>query len=107
MGVMSGHERKTLRLSPAEAGKVKARVLVLNGGADPFVKPEAVVAFNSEMTAAKVDYRYVSYPDVKHAYSNPQATELGQQFSLPFAYSAEASTLANAEAMKFFGEVFK
>ena len=93
--------------SPAEAGKVKARVLVLNGGGDPFVKPEAVVAFNSEMTAAKVDYRYVSYPDVKHAYSNPQATELGQQFSLPFAYGAEASTLANAEAMKFFGEVFK
>lgn len=93
--------------SPAERGKVKARVLVLNGGADPFAKPEAVVAFNNEMTTAKVDYRYVSYPDVKHAYSNPQATELGKQFSLPFAYSAESTTLAHAEASKFFSEVFK
>ena len=59
------------------------------------------------MTDAKVNYRYVSYPDVKHAYSNPEATEKGKQFSLPFAYSAEATTQANAEASKFFSEVFK
>lgn len=94
-------------VGPAEAGKVKAKVLVLNGGADPFAKPEAVDAFNKEMTDAKVDYRYVSYPDVKHAYSNPQATELGKQFSLPFAYSAETTAQANAEASKFFSAVFK
>jgi dienelactone hydrolase len=93
--------------APAQAGKVKARVLVLNGGADPFAKPESVDAFNKEMTDARVDYRYVSYPDVKHAYSNPEATEKGKQFGLPFAYSAEATTQANAEASKFFSEVFK
>ena len=80
---------------------------MLNGGADPFAKPEAVAAFNSEMTAAQADYRYVSFPDVKHAYSNPQATELGKQFNLPFAYSAAASLLAGAEASKFFSETFK
>ncbi len=93
--------------APAQAGTVKAKVLVLNGGADPFAKPEAVAAFNSEMTAAQVDYRYVSFPDVKHAYSNPQATVLGKQFNLPFAYSVEATAQASAEASKFFRETFK
>ena len=94
-------------LAPAQVGMVKAKVLVLNGGADPFAKPDAVAAFNSEMTAAKADYRYVTYPEVKHAYSNPRATELGNQFNLPFAYSAEATSQADAEASKFFSETFR
>lgn len=93
--------------SQAQAGRVKSKVLVLNGAADPVVKPESVDAFNKEMTEAKVDYRYVSYPGVKHAYSNPQATEWANQFKLPFAYSPEATAQADAEASKFFSEVFK
>ena len=93
--------------SPAQAGMVKSRVLVLNGGADPVVKPETVDAFNKEMTDAKVDYRYVSYPGAKHAYTNPEASEKAAQFKLPFAYSPEATAQADAEATKFFGEVFK
>ncbi len=93
--------------SPAEAGKVKSKVLVLNGGADPMIKPDSVDAFNKEMTEAKVDYRYVSYPGAMHAYSNPQASEKGKQFKLPFAYSAETSAQADAEATKFFSEVFR
>lgn len=94
-------------VSAAAAGKVKSKVLVLNGGADPFIKPESVDAFNKEMTDAKVDYRYVSYPGTKHAYSNPQATEWANQFKLPFAYSPEVTAQAEAEASKFFSEVFK
>lgn len=44
--------------SPAAAGKVKAKVLALNGGDDPFITPESIDAFKKEMTAAKVHYRY-------------------------------------------------
>ena len=39
----------------AAAGTVKAKVLVLNGADDPFIKPDSVDAFKKEMDAAKVD----------------------------------------------------
>ena len=38
--------------SQAAAGKVTSKVLVLNGEADPFIKPESVDAFKKEMAAA-------------------------------------------------------
>lgn len=91
----------------AQAGKVKARVLVLNGDADPLIKPDAVEAFRKEMAAANVDYRYISYPDAVHAFTNPEATALGKQFSLPLAYHPEADRQSKAEAGKFFEAVLK
>ncbi len=93
--------------SPAQAGMVKSKVLVLNGGADPMIKPDSIDAFNKEMSEAKVDYRYVSYPGAMHAYTNPEASEKAKQFKLPFAYSPETTLQADAEASKFFSEVFK
>ena len=91
----------------AAAGKVKAKVLVLNGEADPFIKAESVDAFKKEMDAAKVDYRYINYPGAVHAFTNPEATEKGKQFNLPLAYHAEADKQSKAEASKFFGAAFK
>jgi hypothetical protein len=58
----------------AQPGEVKAKVLVQNGADDPFVKPESVEAFRKEMDAAKVNYRYISYPGAVHAFTNPEAT---------------------------------
>jgi len=106
-GVAAFHAGLGAAGSAAEAGKVKARVLVLNGGADPFIKPESVDAFRKEMDAAKVDYRYINYPGAVHAFTNPEATEKGKQFNLPLAYDAEADKQAKAEASKFFVAAFK
>jgi dienelactone hydrolase len=91
----------------AAAGAVKAKVIVLNGADDPFIKPDSVEAFKKEMDAAKVDYRYLNYPGAVHAFTNPEATEKGKQFNLPLAYHAEADKQAKAEAAKFFSSVFK
>lgn len=91
----------------AEQGKVKARVLVLNGADDPFIKPADVDAFKQEMEAAKVNYRYVNYPGAVHAFTNPEATAKGKQFNLPLAYHAEADKQSKAEMMKLFAEVLK
>ncbi len=91
----------------AEGGKVGAKVLVLNGEADPFIKPETVDAFKQEMDAAKVDYRYVSYPDAVHAFTNPDATAKGKQFNLPLAYHPEVDRQAKAEASKFLADVLR
>ena len=91
----------------AAPGKVKAKVLVLNGADDPFIKPESVAEFEKEMDSAKVDYRYVSYPGAVHAFTNPEATEKGKQFNLPLAYNAEADKQSKAEMTKFLSAVFK
>lgn len=93
--------------SPATAGKVKAKVLVLNGEADPFIKPDSVDAFKKEMAAANVDYRYINYAGAVHAFTNPEATAKGKQFNLPLAYHAEADKQSKAEASKFFSDVFR
>ena len=37
----------------AAPGKVKAKVLVLNGADDPFIKPDQVDAFKKEMEAGR------------------------------------------------------
>lgn len=105
-GVAAFHAGLGATLAPAVAGKAKAKILVLNGEADPFIKPESIDAFKKEMTAASVDYRYISYPGAVHAFTNPEATEKGKQFNLPLAYHPEADKQAKAEATKFFGSVF-
>lgn len=93
--------------TPAAPGKVKAKVLVLNGADDPFIKPEQIEAFRKEMEAAKVDYRFINYPGAVHAFTNPEATEKGKKFNLPLAYHPEVDRQSKAEAAKFLGEVLK
>ena len=105
-GVAAFHAGLGAALGPAEQGKVKARLLVLNGAADPFIAPQSVDAFKSEMAGAKVDYRYLSYPGAVHAFTNPEATALGLKFKLPLAYDAQADQQSKAEAAKFFSSVF-
>jgi len=91
--------------TPARAGKVKSRVLVLNAEGDPFVKAESIGAFKSEMDAARVKYRYVSYP-ARHAFSNPEATANGQKFGMPIAYDAEVDRKSREELLRFLAEAF-
>jgi dienelactone hydrolase len=78
----------------AAPGSVKAEVLVFNGAADPFVKPEQITAFQSEMESAGVNYRFASYPGAKHSFTNPDATAVGQRFDMPLAYDLEADHLS-------------
>src|SRR5438132_12188255 len=56
--------------SPAELGRVRARVLVLTGAADPFVPKEQVEAFTQEMKAVGAKFQVITYPGVKHGFTN-------------------------------------
>lgn len=106
-GVAAFHAGLGASGAPAAPGKVKSKILVLNGGADPFIKPESIDAFKKEMAAANADYRYINYPGAVHAFTNPEATAKGKQFNLPLAYDAVADQQSKAEASKFFSAVFK
>ena len=59
---------------PAEAGRVKASVLVLTGAEDPLAPPDQVAAFEREMRDAGVnDWQVTSYGNVLHGFTNPAA----------------------------------
>src|SRR5690606_18904433 len=87
--------------TPVQRGKTKAKVLVLNGAADPMITPEHVAKFEDEMKRAGVSYEVVNYPGAKHAFSNPDATKLGEQFGMPIAYNEKADK-ESWEKMKSF-----
>jgi len=91
----------------AKPGDIQGKVLVLTGGDDPFVPVEEVDKFKSEMDSAQVSYEVISYPGAKHAYTNPMATSLGEEFELPLAYDEEATKASWKEFEKFLVEVFK
>jgi dienelactone hydrolase len=96
--------------TPAPApgpGAVKAKILILNGADDPFVKREQYDALKKDFDAAKVDYRVIQYPGAVHAFTNPEATELGKKFNLPLRYDAKADQESKAEAVKFFAANLK
>jgi dienelactone hydrolase len=103
-GVAGFHASLGLNTPPPST--VKAKVLVLNGADDPFVKPEQYATLKKEMEAAKADYRVVEYPGAVHAFTNPEATALGKKFNLPLRYDPKADKESKAEAAKFFAGVF-
>ena len=89
--------------TPAQPGKVKARILVLAGGADPFVPPEQVEGFKREMQAAGARFEVVSYPGAKHGFTNPDAGTYGME---QLAYDSTADRQSWAAMLKLFREVF-
>jgi len=89
--------------SPAQPGKVKARVLVLAGGADPFVPPEQLEAFKREMQAAGARFEVTTYPGAKHGFTNPAAATYGMP---QLAYDAAADRESWAAMLKLFKEIW-
>lgn len=91
---------------PAQAGSVQSRIAVFNGADDPFVKPEQIEAFETEMNNANVDYVFVNYPGVVHSFTNPDADANGEKFGLPLKYDAKADRDSWAKMQEMFKEVF-
>jgi len=106
-GVVGFHASLGLNTPAPVPGTVKAKILILNGADDPFVKKEQYATLEHDLDAAKVNYRVIEYPGAVHAFTNPEATELGKKFNLPLRYDAKVNNEANAEASKFFAQVLK
>src|SRR5213592_4588065 len=90
--------------TPAQPGKIKARILVLAGGADPFVPPEQIDAFKREMQAAGAHFEVIAYPGAKHGFTNPNAAQYGME---QLAYNAAADKGSWAAMLKLFKEVLQ
>ena len=90
--------------SPAKPGAVTARVLVLHGEADPMVTPAHVDAFRQEMTDARANFRVVTYPGARHAFTNPKAESHGMP---ALAYNEEADRKSWKEMLDLLKDVWR
>lgn len=100
-GVVSFHGLlKSPENVPAE--KIKAKVLVLHGHDDPMVPPDAVLAFEKEMTNAKADWQLHVFGGTVHSFTNPEANN--SDFGTVF--NALADKRSWIEMTYFFQEIF-
>ena len=83
--------------------KITAKVLALHGHDDPMVPVADVVAFEQEMTEAKVDWQVHVYGGTKHAFTNPEATDA----SAPTVYNDAADRRSAKSLLDFFEEVLR
>jgi len=104
-GVASFHGSLSA-VKPAQPGMVKAKVLVLHGADDKFIKPEQIDDFKKEMSDGAVDYRFISYPGALHSFTSPEADALGRKFNMPIAYNAEADRQSWDELKTFLTKIF-
>ncbi len=88
---------------PAEAKKVKAKVLVLHGADDPYVPDAEVANFESEMRKAGVDWQLVKYSGAVHSFTNREA---GTDNSKGAAFNESADKRSWIAMKNFFAEIF-
>ncbi|MFK5950036.1 MAG: dienelactone hydrolase family protein [Methylococcales bacterium] len=106
VGVVSFHGSLATKIV-AQAGKVKASILVFNGADDPFVTTEQIDGLKQEMKSAGAHLEFVNYPGVKHSFTNPEADGLGKRFNMPLVYNAEADKDSWQRMQVFLEQVFK
>ena len=100
-GVVSFHGALETQ-SPAEPGKVQAKVLVCHGADDPFVPVEHVTAFEEEMTKAGADWQVISYGGTVHSFTNPEADGSIEGI----CYNKQADERSWQAMQAFFDEIF-
>jgi len=81
---------------------ITTKILCLHGHDDPLVPPEQVLAFQTEMSEADVDWQVHVYGDTSHAFTNPNANDKanGVQFN------AVVNDRATQSIQNFLSELF-
>lgn len=101
-GVVSFHGNLPAPQS-ADLERIQARILVLHGADDPFVKQADIDAFIDGMRKAKPDWHMVIYGDAMHAFTNPDADKAGIS---GVAYNEQAAERSWNHMQDFFAEIF-
>ncbi|HMQ11499.1 MAG TPA: dienelactone hydrolase family protein [Oligoflexia bacterium] len=92
--------------SPVNNKEDMPNILVFHGSDDSLISKEDLENFKQEMNAAQANYKVVEFSGAKHAFTNPEATKLGEKFSLPLAYDEEADQRSWQESLAFLKDVF-
>jgi dienelactone hydrolase len=103
-GVVSFHGNLMTGIKPKNND---VKILVLNGADDTFVPAEEITAFKKQMDSAKIDYKFIEYPNALHSFTNPEATAIGEKYKMEVAYNKEADEKSWNDMKTFLTEVFK
>ena len=88
---------------PAEAGKVKTKILVCTGSDDTMIPPENVNAFETEMKNAGADWQVIVYGGAKHSFTNPNSDSI----AMPgIGYNKLVDQRSWKAMSNFFEEIF-
>lgn len=101
-GVVSFHGNLD-STNPADARKIRAKVLVLQGSEDPVAPREVVSDFQKEMDDARVDWFMTTYGNTVHGFTNPAN---GADPSKGAAYNEESDRRSWQAMRDFFDEIF-
>jgi dienelactone hydrolase len=88
---------------------VHCKFLILNGGIDPTVKPEAIATYLKALDGAGIDYQFINYAGALHAFTNPDATKLAQANGMTgtIGYNEAAARRSWQQMQIFFNEIFQ
>ena len=104
-GVVSFHGN--LNVVPANKDLLKAQILVCHGAADPFVPQAEADQFKKQMDSIGAKYTFKTYEGATHAFTNPNATAIGEKFNIPIKYNAAADSASWKDMKNFFDTIFK
>ncbi len=96
-----------LQVVTPDKNTLKAHILVCHGGADPFVPQEQVDQFRKQMDSVGAVYVFKTYEGSSHAFTNPNATAMGEKFNIPIKYNAAADTASWNDMKDFFEKTLK
>jgi dienelactone hydrolase len=102
-GVVSFHGSLLLPISE-QIQKVKAKILICHGAADPFTKRGELEKYISAMESSALDYRMAIYGGARHGFTNPGANKIGMD---GLKYSKSADLRSWADMKVFFTEIFQ
>jgi dienelactone hydrolase len=88
---------------PQDAANIKAKVLVCIGADDPIIPADQRLAFEKEMTDARVDWRMNLYGGAGHSFTNPAVGALGRP---GFDYHAPTDQRSWRAMIDLFDETF-
>ena len=101
-GVVSFHGALPLPTGK-QATKVKAKMLIAYGNADPFQKEDHIRKFRNALEKANVDWQMVIYAGARHSFTDPGADARG----IPaLKYSQTADERSWKHMQLFFEEIF-
>lgn len=101
-GVVSFHGSLPVPDAPDQL-TIKPRILAFHGHADAFVPPERVQQFKAALEQTGADWHLVTFGGARHAFTNPEAAQLGLE---NLQYNAAADRRSWAHMKLFFDELF-
>jgi len=91
---------------PVEKKLLKAKILVCHGASDKFVSQKDVDTFIHQLDSIGADNTLKIYANATHAFTNPDATQIGNKFNLPIEYNAAADKDSWNDMQVFLKRIF-